>query len=726
MSSMREPEALKASPSPRPRSPWVALALTLLAPFALFFAQRVTLPGVDESTLENSILARGYLGILALGITPFLTAAFVVEFAALIVPPWRHLRHGGPQGRRKLSRATVVLALGLAVFQAYGISTVRSTVLLRPSMASSLLLALTLVAGVALTHLVAEAVSLRGLASGYGVLLAGLPFLEVFKMREDPGAQITARDILGFLGAFAMTAAVTWYILERSAPARTSAQTTATYREAAAPQQAPPLALPAPTPGIIPLAIVVSLPAAIMGFGPMLPNASLLEEGPFYRPIALAAVLAAAFVFTRLFNPPRRVAEVYARARGEGASRAWLEEEARAELRPAAMRAVAFLFALMAIDMFAAKISRLAFAGETMVLTVALGLDIAAELRARRAMPDLVSVWPEHRPYAIAAAREVLEAAGIPVHVRGERLRRLLQFFAPYVPIDLMVPQAHANHAAKLLERVLLARETGASYEGAKAPIARPTGEGRAKERPSAGIVAAAIVSLAGLMVLWIPARRPPSEIRTATVSLEIVSVDDEHEIVDDATRRELSAGALPNGLSFQQERVSLGPDETAARLFVRLRRDEAETLEAARARLEAWTKTIALPEGVRVAVSESVEVDDASGAATQTGWRTYLLKGAPILTAADVVSAKAMPDAQDGRWRVAVQVGREGASRFEAYTSENIKRRLAIVLDGRVVSAPMIAGRIPGSYLSISMGAGPVEQQKADAQKLARALGGD
>jgi len=161
-------------------------------------------------------------------------------------------------------------------------------------------------------------------------------------------------------------------------------------------------------------------------------------------------------------------------------------------------------------------------------------------------------------------------------------------------------------------------------------------------------------------------------------------------------------------------------------RWYARLTRDESETLASARARLEAWTKDLALPEGVRVAVGDSMGTDEETGASTQTGWRTYLLQGAPVVTELDVVDARALPDPQTGVWSVMVTLGPEDAARFEAFTEKNVKRRLAIVVDGRVMSAPLIQTRIPGGLMRISMGAGPPEQQKAEAQKLARALRGE
>lgn len=54
-----------------------------------------------------------------------------------------------------------------------------------------------------------------------------------------------------------------------------------------------------------------------------------------------------------------------------------------------------------------------------------------------------------------------------------------------------------------------------------------------------------------------------------------------------------------------------------------------------------------------------------------------------------------AQPSLQEGRWTVAFNFDSVGGSLFGDTTSENIGRRLAVVLDGRVISAPVIQATI-------------------------------
>lgn len=64
-----------------------------------------------------------------------------------------------------------------------------------------------------------------------------------------------------------------------------------------------------------------------------------------------------------------------------------------------------------------------------------------------------------------------------------------------------------------------------------------------------------------------------------------------------------------------------------------------------------------------------------------------------------------------------------EGGERFRQATAANVKRRLAIVVRGRVESAPVIQQEIRGGHVLITMGAMPESEQKAKAHDLARTL---
>lgn len=83
-----------------------------------------------------------------------------------------------------------------------------------------------------------------------------------------------------------------------------------------------------------------------------------------------------------------------------------------------------------------------------------------------------------------------------------------------------------------------------------------------------------------------------------------------------------------------------------------------------------------------------------AGGTGTEAGTLYYLVRKVPVLTGSDLRHAAPSMD-EYNRPSVRFNPTNDGARRFARFTSENIGRNLAIVLDDRVQSAPVIQGRI-------------------------------
>jgi preprotein translocase subunit SecD len=84
-------------------------------------------------------------------------------------------------------------------------------------------------------------------------------------------------------------------------------------------------------------------------------------------------------------------------------------------------------------------------------------------------------------------------------------------------------------------------------------------------------------------------------------------------------------------------------------------------------------------------------------------GRRPYLVES-PVLMTGDVVTdARVRPgSALEGPY-VTVDLDRRGAQIFDALTSQNVGRHLAIILDNTVYEAPVIKERIPGGHVQIT-----------------------
>jgi hypothetical protein len=82
----------------------------------------------------------------------------------------------------------------------------------------------------------------------------------------------------------------------------------------------------------------------------------------------------------------------------------------------------------------------------------AVSMDVAAELRLEMTEGELVAVRRIQKPDHADDLIESLREAGIPAVGQGAFHRTLLQFFGPFIPVDILVPAARAAQAAAVLD----------------------------------------------------------------------------------------------------------------------------------------------------------------------------------------------------------------------------------------------------------------------------------
>jgi preprotein translocase subunit SecD len=80
-----------------------------------------------------------------------------------------------------------------------------------------------------------------------------------------------------------------------------------------------------------------------------------------------------------------------------------------------------------------------------------------------------------------------------------------------------------------------------------------------------------------------------------------------------------------------------------------------------------------------------------------------YLIKKRTLLTGAYLTDAKVQIDSQFNEPYVSIDFDKKGARIFERITEENVKKRLAIILDNKVYSAPVIQEKISGGAARIT-----------------------
>ena len=109
------------------------------------------------------------------------------------------------------------------------------------------------------------------------------------------------------------------------------------------------------------------------------------------------------------------------------------------------------------------------------------------------------------------------------------------------------------------------------------------------------------------------------------------------------------------------------------------------------------------IEEATRSGAPPGREILYGLGAGPGSEKAAYAVESRTLMTGEYIVDARVRPATQMEGPYVELILNSRGARLFEEITAANVKRRLAIVLDGRVYSAPVIQERIGGGRASIT-----------------------
>jgi preprotein translocase subunit SecD len=213
-------------------------------------------------------------------------------------------------------------------------------------------------------------------------------------------------------------------------------------------------------------------------------------------------------------------------------------------------------------------------------------------------------------------------------------------------------------------------------------------------------------------------------ELLGRTAQLEFKIADDESPILD-GVRTELPAcpsdqdglkTPLPEGGCWLVESVEL-PSGTQRQVtyLVANRRDQIEA---------------AIDRHLKPKIDRDHEIGIGEGFVSRGPvkdryYRTYLLRSKTELTGDYISDARASVDNSQGAGRpvVVFTMSAEGGRLMERLTGENLHRRMATVLDGKVETAPYIQGKISTNG-QITLGSGrPYQQMFEEANEIALVL---
>ncbi len=388
-------------------------------------------------------------GLLDIGVAPFISAFQLVELFALL-PFLAARRVGSPKQRRPLTTAAMMLGFAVLVMQAWSLSAWAQG-LQSPEYAMAKVETWFFAGCLAPSFVLLGAVWLvdvKGLGNGFAVVIAGTGVGGVVNSLLGAWSLVLQERLT--LGAIVLDLVVVGALV--AALVRLTAWRSPPSHEA-------PKWVPLPLSGVLPPTLagaVMAFPALIAGW---VPFARPLEELIRYSSVAWTALflfLVADFTLVCgwLFFRPSSLREQWAR---------WLPGVAGDRVQEAARHALPVGLAVsVAVTCGYAVLSKwlssspgqlLGQGGLLVVASFVVFADLADEWEARRKHGALEPVTELYRVTEVEPLLAALAQANIPAHAKSARLRALLRFFGPHVPITVLVPAAQAKEAKALVER---------------------------------------------------------------------------------------------------------------------------------------------------------------------------------------------------------------------------------------------------------------------------------
>ena len=148
------------------------------------------------------------------------------------------------------------------------------------------------------------------------------------------------------------------------------------------------------------------------------------------------------------------------------------------------------------------------------------------------------------------------------------------------------------------------------------------------------------------------------------------------------------------------------------------------------RKKIESYVASLAalgpewvVPEGNQLGFEEVFPQADSEQTDKRSYWRSYLLERAVRLTGTAISKATVNYDQNTLRPEVIIYFNRYGGRVFGQMTGENVGKKMAIILDDQVESAPIIQVKIAGGVSTITMGGADPDSIEQEANDLVNVL---
>ena len=318
------------------------LLFVLFALLVYRIGTHIPVPGIDPAQLQalfnqnqGGILelfnmfsggAWERMSILALGVIPYITASIIMNLLTMMWPQFQQWRKEGESGRRKITKATRYLTLGIAFIQGTSLAVTLGNqgLAFDPGTSFLFVAALTLVTGSIFMMWLGEQITERGVGNGISLLIfsgivSGFP-AAIGQMFE--AARLGNINIIALLAMAALALSVLWFVVRVERGKRRITVKYAKRQQGRRMVQAQSSHLPLKInmAGVIPAIFASSLllaPASMAswfgsnpGMGVLQQVALVLSPGqPLYIMMFAGGIIFFSFFYTAIMFDPKDVAD---------------------------------------------------------------------------------------------------------------------------------------------------------------------------------------------------------------------------------------------------------------------------------------------------------------------------------------------------------------------------------------------------------------------------------
>jgi preprotein translocase subunit SecY len=408
------------------------------------------------------------VSILSLGIMPYLSTYMIVEILSMFIQPLKAWRAEGYWGRIKIKKVALFATLLFALFQGYmiGLGFEKMTglpgenIIRHPGLSFRLVLAITLAAGTFLTIWIAGLITKKGIGHGISILILagfGRSILSNISMIISVPHE---RSLLEYFLLFTLIVTALLFIIvlmektKRKIPVRFNDGIEAYI----------PLKLTSA--GIMPAewtSTLIMLPTTVLLLIKNLahPNwelpESLMPPGIWYYVIYFMITIFLYYLFTSFFYDPQKIVTFLKSRQASIVFPPGKKEESYIDRSLEALIpvAVVYLCFLVFVPQVTSRLPGFYLGGVTLIITVAILLDLTEEIRTRSKETNLIKVAELHDVPMAGLVKSLLEQKGLPCYLRGYYHRALLYFFGPYIEISVLVPEDRVTDATEVIENYL-------------------------------------------------------------------------------------------------------------------------------------------------------------------------------------------------------------------------------------------------------------------------------